>query len=61
MQIKTTVRMDDPLSAQHLVGHLRDNAPYPNAEAKISTVTVTYSHRDAAAVGERIAEFLINR
>lgn len=61
MQIKTTVQMENQLAAQHLAGHLRESAPYPNAVATISKVTVTYSPRDAGAVGESIAEFLINR
>ncbi|MFV1807433.1 hypothetical protein [Phaeobacter sp. Ax4a-4a] len=61
MQIKTTVQMESQLAAQHLVGHLRESAPHPDAVATFSRVTVTYSHRDAGAVGESIAEFLINR
>jgi len=60
-KLTTTVKMENKLAAQHLVGHLNGSAVYCEATASGATITAIYEPRDAGAVGEAFAKFLIGR
>jgi hypothetical protein len=58
MMIKTTVKMDNPSSAEHLRLHLKHKSPTADARVEGADVIVSYDYSIAGDVGEQIGFYI---